>query len=254
MKTTLISLALLVAVPASFANKISEGDQMDVWYPKYKDQENIPPLDKMLVLTDKEPNINQKGFKSIFNGKNLDGWVSYGGECTFEVVDGTIEATTIPGSQSTYLSTVKDDYTDFVFTCEVRWLVDGNTGVQFRSKVRKGNKVENDVYGPQFELEEKSRARGWSGGIYGQSDGGYLYPLWLDAHKEARDAVNYDGWNRVTIQARGMNMKTWINGIPAAHVRSKKYMDGFFSLQSHSGQQGKVQFRNIKVKEFPKKK
>lgn len=253
MKSTLISLALLAAAPASFANKISEGEQMDVWYPKYKDQENIPPLDKMLVLTDKEPNIKQKGFVNLFNGKNLDGWVSYGGECTFKVVDGMIEATTIPGTPSTYLSTVKADYTDFLFTCEVKWLVDGNTGVQFRSKVRDGKDGKKEVYGPQFELEEQSRARGWSGGIYGQSCGGYLYPLWLDAHKEVRGAVNYDDWNRVTILVRGMNMKTWINGIPAAHIRNKEFDKGFFSLQSHSGRQGKVQFRNIRVKEFEKK-
>ena len=242
---------MLALVSIACGNKISDS-QLEVWYAKYKDQENIPDPAKQLVLSDKEPNLKQKGFVSLYNGKNLDGWVLRGGECKFEAKGDVIEATCVPGSQSTYLSTVKDDYTDFVFTCEVKWLVDGNTGVQFRSKV-KTEKDKEIVYGPQCELEEKSRARGWSGGIYGQSCGGYYYPLWLDAHEEVRNAVNYDGWNRVTILVRGANMKTWINGIPAAHIRNKEYNQGFFSLQSHAGKEGTVQFRNLKVKEFEKK-
>ena len=41
-----------------------------------------------------------------------------------------------------------------------------------------------------------------------------------------------------------------INGKPAAHWKTDKYMKGFFSLQIHAGKQGTVHFRNIKVKEL----
>ena len=70
------------------------------------------------------------------------------------------------------------------------------------------------VYGPQCEMEGFEKDRGWSGGIYGQDAGGWLYPLWLDAHEEARKALKKGQWNRVTIQAIGKDVKTWVNGVP----------------------------------------
>ena len=143
-----------------------------------------------------------------------------------------------PGSNSTYLSTDRDDFGDFLFTCDIKWEVDGNTGVMFRSKQRqKGDRVE--VYGPQAEMEGFSTDRGWSGGVYGQSCGGYFYPLWLKAHKEVRSALDKDGWNRITILAKGSDVKTWVNGIPAAHwVGDGTYDKGFFGLQVHKGDKG----------------
>ncbi len=52
-------------------------------------------------------------------------------------------------------------------------------------------------------MEGVKNTRGWSGGIYGQSCGGYWYPLWLKEHAEARGALNKEGWNRVTVMAKG---------------------------------------------------
>ena len=40
--------------------------------------------------------------------------------------------------------------------------------------------------------------------------------MWLDAHKKTRGTMKKDGWNRITIQARGDTIKTWLNGSPAA--------------------------------------
>jgi hypothetical protein len=252
MKTIILIATMLAVATTAVANKISK-DQMEVWYPKYGEREGTPKPEKMLLNTDKEPPL-KKGFVDMYNGKNLDGWVQRGGKHKFAAKDGYIEAIVVPGEASAYLSTEKDDYTDFIFTCEIKWVVDGNTGIQFRSQVRedKGKEV---VFGPQVEMEESTRNRGWSGGIYAQSCGGqYFYPLWLDAHKEVRGAINYDGWNRVTIAARNKVVRTWINGIPAAKWRTNEYLKGFFALQAHSGKQGQLQFRNIKVKEIKMKK
>lgn len=160
-----------------------------------------------------------------------------------------IVGTCVKGSPSTYLSTVKDDYTDFIFTAEIKWAVDGNSGIMFRAQKKSGRKTVT-VFGPQCEMEGTSLERGWSGGIYGQSAGGWAYPLWLDAHKEVRKAIKPEGWNRVTIQAIDNNIKTWVNGIPAANWETKKYLKGYFGLQVHSGQAGEVHFRNIKVKDL----
>ena len=120
----------------------------------------------------------------------------------------------------------------------------------FRAKTKPGKKNET-VYGPQAEMEGWARDRGWSGGIYGQSCGGYFYPLWLKAHAEARKTLKKEAWNRITVSAKGNVVKTWINGLPAAHwVDNGEYPEGFFGLQIHKGTEGKVRFRNLVIKEL----
>jgi hypothetical protein len=223
-------------------------EEQESWIKKYKRQENVPDPEKTLLNKDPEPEIT-KDFVSLFNGKDLSGWTPKGGHCTFEVKDECIVGTCVKGSPSTYLSTEKNDYTDFIFTCDMKWEEDGNSGVMFRAKERKGKNGNVTVFGPQAEMEGLNKGRGWSGGIYGQSCGGYFYPLWLVEHREARKALK-EGWNRLTISAKGNVVKTWLNGVPAAHwVDDGSYPKGYFGLQIHSGSQGKVLWKNILLKE-----
>jgi hypothetical protein len=59
-----------------------------------------------------------------------------------------------------------------------------------------------------------------------------------------------DEWNRLTILAKGDMVKTWVNGIPAAHWINDTYLDGYFGLQIHSGKQGTILWRDLRVKEL----
>ena len=219
-------------------------------YEKYKNQKNAPKPEDMLLNTDPEPDVSE-GFTSLFDGTDLLGWHPEGGTCTFEVANSEIVGTCVPGSKSTYLCTDKNDYKNFVFTCELKWEVDGNTGVQFRSKSKPGKDAKT-VFGPQFEMEGlRKDDRDWSGGIYGQSCGGYFYPLWLKEHKAARAAQKTDDWNRLTISAKGNVIKTWLNGVPASHwVDDGTFSEGFFALQVHQGEAGTIHFKDIRVKEL----
>ena len=228
--------------------RIVSGSQAE-WFEKYKDQENIPKLDQMLLNYDPEPNLKED-FVALYNEKDLTGWTARGGDCRIEALGETIVGTCVPGSPSTYLCTDRDDFRDFVFSAEIKWIVDSNSGVMFRARSRPGKKQREQIYGPQAEMEGTERGRGWSGGIYGQSCGGYFYPLWLDQHEPARNALKKNDWNRITIQAKGDTVKTWVNGIPAAHWLNTEYSSGFFGLQIHAGKQGQVAFRNIIVKEL----
>lgn len=246
----LISVLILCACSPTSAIRIADSQQK--WIEVYEKQDNIPKPENMLVNMDPEPDLGS-GFVSLYKGKNLDGWTPKGGHCEFVAKDSTIIGTTVPGSPSTYLSTNKADYQDFVFTAELKWIEDGNTGVMFRADSRPGEGKDEGreiVFGPQAEMEAFSKERYWSGGIFGQSDGGWIYPMWLEEHEAARNAMKRDGWNRITISARGETIKTWLNGVPAAHWKTGEYKQGFFSLQVHSGKSGQVLFRNIKVKEL----
>ena len=246
MKTTALTATVLLTAAFAFAGEIAESQQK--WVKVYQKQQNIPKPGDQLLNTDPEPDLD-KGFTDLFNGKDLDGWVSRGGTCTFEAKDGAIVGTCVKGSPSTYLSTTKEDFADFVFSAEVKWAVDSNSGIMFRSQRKPGKKHET-VFGPQAEMEAFSKKRYWSAGIYGQSAGGWIYPMWLDAHKKVRGAMKEDDWNRLTIQAKGDTVKTWLNGVPAAHWKTDEYKKGFFALQIHSGKAGEVHFRNLKVKEL----
>lgn len=220
------------------------------WIDRYIKQANVPKPEKQLLNNDEEPDLT-KGFTSLFNGKDLTGWTPKGGECTFEAKNGEILGKCVPGSNSTYLCTDRTDYRNFIFTCDLYWDVDGNTGVMFRAALKEGKNGKEVVYGPQAEMEGLEQKRGWSGGIYGQSCGGYFYPLWLKQHAEVREALKPDAWNRITVSAKDNVVKTWVNGIPASHwIDDGTYAKGYFGLQIHKGQKGQVRFRNIKVKEM----
>ena len=240
--------SIALALVSQAENKISESQQK--WVKVYQKQANIPKISEMLVNTDPAPDLSE-GFVSLTNGKDLEGWTPRGGTCKFEVKDGVIVGTCVKGSPSTYLSTNKSDYGDFVFTAELKHAVDGNTGFMFRAAAKPGKKGKETVFGPQCEVEAYSKQRFWSGGIYGQSCGGWFYPTWLEAHAKTRESIKKQGqWNRITIQAKGDTVKTWLNGNPAAHWKNSEYLKGFFSLQIHSGKAGEIHFRNIKVKEL----
>jgi len=244
------------AVLSVFATMVANAGTVDPsqseWHKKYEKQKNAPDPATMLLNKDMEPELKD-GFIDLFNGKDLSGWTPHGGKAKFEVKDEMIIGTVVPGTPSTYLSTDKADFSDFVFTCDIKWEVNLNTGIMFRAATRdKKGKIE--VFGPQAEMEGIEGDRGWSGGVYGQSCGGYFYPLWLKAHQKVRKAIVADGWNRITIEAKGNTVKTWVNGIPAAHwVGDGTYAKGFFGLQVHKAKQGKVMFRNIRVKELKAK-
>lgn len=243
----ILGVSLMFVLSAAYAGKVS--DEQQKWVPKYRKQANVPAPEEMLINTDPEPDLTD-GFVALYNGRDLEGWVPRGGNAKFEAGGEAIVGSCVKGSPSTYLSTVKDDYTDFTFTCEVKWEVDGNSGVMFRAQSRK-QKDREIVFGPQAELEGFSKKRYWSGGIYGQGCGGWYYPLWLDAHKEVRGTLRRKDWNRLTIKAEGKTVKTWLNGKPAAHWETDTYLKGFFSLQIHAGKQGTVLFRNLRVKALP---
>lgn len=217
------------------------------WVDHYSKQPNVPEPEAMLLNQEAEPDLKE-GFVPLFNGKDLTGWTPHGGRSTFEVKDGCIVGTCLADSPSTYLCTERADYGDFIFTTEMKWEVEINSGVMFRARFKDPDR--KTVMGPQAEMEPFSQDREWSGGIYGQSCGGWFYPLWLEEHAAARQAQKKEGWNRLTIKADGMVVKTWLNGVPVAHWVNDTYLQGFFGLQVHKAAKGQVLWRNMKIREL----
>ena len=241
----LVVVALLLA-----AGRLPSGEldpTQDKWFKQYEKQPNVPKPADMLLNTDAEPKVGEKA-EALFNGKDLKGWKTRGGESTFEAKDGCVRSVCKPDSPSTYLCTEKDDYADFLLTFETKFVTETNSGIMIRAQAK--GPGGNTVFGPQVEHEPFTQGRGWSGGIYGQDCGGWFYPVWLKEHADTRKAQQQkkaDEWNRVTIQAKGDTIKTWLNGVPVAHWKTDTYKKGYFGLQMHKGKQGEVLWRDFKL-------
>lgn len=201
---------------------------------------------------EEEPATDGEGFVSMFDGESLTGWKLADGKASgkmeYAVEDGDIVGTCVPGQPNGFLRTEKT-YGDFLFTCEVKFDVLGNSGIQFRSQQREGN---GRVYGYQCEIDPGDRR--YSAGIYDEARRGWLFPLWGEAYDRARAAFRHGEWNRFTILARGHRLQTWVNGIPCADYTDtdpENYTpEGFIALQVHGGKQGQVRWRGLKIKEL----
>ena len=167
-------------------------------------------------------------WRSLFDGSTLEGWTIRGGQAIYDIRDGQIVGKSVRNTPNTFLTT--DEYfTDFIL--ELEYMVDPsmNSGIQIRSNsypyYRDGR-----VHGYQVEIDPSERS--WSAGIYDEARRGWLYPL--TGNKEAQNAFKQNDWNHYRIEAIGDTLKTWINGVPAAHLIDERTAEGFIGLQVHS--------------------
>jgi hypothetical protein len=190
----------------------------------------------------------QNNWKSLFNGKDLSGWKQLNGQARFEVKNGEIIGTTVPNTPNSFLATEKN-YDDF--TLELEFWADStmNSGIQFRSESRP-DYLSGRVHGYQMEIDPSERA--WSGGIYDEARRLWLYTL--DFNPGAKKAYKKTGWNQYRVECDGGRVRTYVNGVPAAHLEDTLRTRGFIALQVHSigkpedaGKQ--IRWRNIRIKE-----
>jgi hypothetical protein len=203
---------------------------------------------------------SKEGWNSLFNGKNLDGWVPRGGKAEYRAEDGQIVGRSVPNTANSFLCT-RRDYSDFILTLEFKVQTGLNSGVQIRSHCFKEPKtVELDgkkitipagrVHGYQVEIDPSARA--WTGGIYDEGRRGWLQDL--KTNETARSAFKPEEWNQFRIECKGDSIKTWLNGVPAADLRDTVTASGFIGLQVHGVRDKRepleVRFRNLQIKEL----
>ena len=200
----------------------------------------------LVIFSCNESEKDNTPWVSLFDGQSLDGWTQIGGKANYEVRDGAIVGSTVRNTPNSFLTTDKM-YDDFIL--ELDYLVDStmNSGIQIRSNSYP-HYMDGRVHGYQIEIDPSDRA--WSAGIYDEARRGWLYNL--EGKPEAQKAFKQDEWNHYRIEAIGDTLKTWINGIPAAHLIDDKTSSGFIALQVHSiGKENKegteIIWKNIKI-------
>ena len=176
--------------------------------------------------------------KSIFNGKNLDGWKVYGTEKWY-VEEGELICESGPNREYGYLATEKK-YKNFILELSFYQESDGNSGVFFRSSIE-GTKISGwqvEVAPPGFH----------SGGIYESYGRGWLIkPL-----SKYDDIVKMKSWNKMKIKVVDENVTTWINGKKMINLSDERIEDanGSIALQIHDGGGIKVRWKDIIIREI----
>jgi hypothetical protein len=209
---------------------------------KYKSLSSVV----MLAITLSFTAQSQSKWQNLFNGNDLQGWKQLNGKAKYEAKNGEIIGTTVSNEPNSFLTTEKI-YDDFILEFEL--LVDNsmNSGVQFRS-LSKADYNNGRVHGYQVEIDPSDRA--YSGGIYDEARRGWLYTM--DINPEGKKAFKKDEWNKYRIECIGTSIRTWINGVPTAHVIDDVTSTGFIALQVHAiskndvpGKQ--IRWRNIRI-------
>lgn len=188
-----------------------------------------------------------KGFKKLFNGKDLTGFKQLNGKAKYAVVNGELVGTTVPVEPNSFLAT-EQEYGDFILEYELMVDTSMNSGVQIRSH-SKPEYNNGRVHGYQVEIDPS--ARQWSGGIYDEAGRGWLYNMQNNA--KGKTAFKNNQWNKYRVEAIGHTLRTWVNGIPTAQVVDDAAASGFIAFQVHSIGANKspgtqVKWRNIYIK------
>ncbi|HEV8377267.1 MAG TPA: DUF1080 domain-containing protein [Tepidisphaeraceae bacterium] len=189
-------------------------------------------------------NADQAGWRSLFNGKDLDDWVALG-SAVWKVEDGIIVGGQEGDPKKSGLLTTKDTFKDFELVLD--FMIDEhgkyNSGVYLRNDPKTAGRT-----GYQVNIG-RGAAQEYCGGIFTNE--------WLSKGDEKDEIRKKLDWNTLHIVARGAHIIVDLNGQRVADYtdpkpQSKWLQEGVLGLQTYGaeGHAGWVKFRNIRIKEI----
>ena len=206
---------------------------------------------------------SEKGFTSLFNGRDLAGWK--GDESIWSVRDGAITGQTTSPTQlkaNDFLVWEGGRPADFELRLEFK-LVGGNSGIYFHAEPQdEGDRL----IGPQADFSADHR---WTGVLMEWRKRDVLaergQKVEIDEHGKRRVVgsvggpqellaeVRNEDWNEYTLITRGERTVLKINGVTMCEIVDRdprRTAKGHLAVQVHRGPPMKVQFRNIRMRQF----
>lgn len=180
---------------------------------------------------------DSEGFTQLFNGKNLDGFMTHPDDkAVWKVEDGMIVGT----GQAGHLFTYRGDFSDFVYRLHIKISDKGNSGQYFRTKFKKAFPVSGkDGYEAQINSTGGDRVK--SGSLYS------LGPIVTDI------LVPPDTWFVQEVTAKGKHITIKVNDKVTVDrdIDNPKelFLSGHLAIQQHDPG-SKVWIRKVEVKEL----
>lgn len=223
-------------------------------------------------------------WESLFNGESLDGWTvkclpSDQGKEYWTVIDGTIQCNSMGDRDHNYVwLTSNKEFSDFHLKLKFQVFKEsgGNSGVQFRSCYDDSDSATYGGWlnGPQVDIHGPDPYR--TGLIYDETEGvrRWIHPYlpdWNISPEQAPEAAlettlfyvedDPEAWNEMEIMCRGTMVETRINGNAVSmfngdgilndevHLLRKSGQNGCIAFQLHMGDELKIRFKDIYIKE-----
>jgi hypothetical protein len=209
-----------------------------------------------------------EGFVALFNGRDLTGWD--GNPKFWSLKDGAITGQTTadnPTKGNTFLIYTGGDVDNFELRFKYK-IVGGNSGVQYRSKVKDPKTWSVGGYQADFEAGKTYSGilydeGGVAGGRQIMANRGKKVTHTADGQKKEEDlpmsseelqkAIRNEDWNDYVIIADGNHLTHKINGNTTSEVideSPKALKSGVLALQLHAGPPMTVQFKDIKIRKL----
>jgi hypothetical protein len=204
----------------------------------------------------------EKGFTPMFDGVSLKNWK--GGDGWWEVKDGILQAqssTEKPCKKNSHLIYTASQPANFELRAEFKLSPTANSGIQLRALDQEfgdsGYQADMDgggnyvgfLYHPKQHLVGERGAK-----VTIAADGKKTVDRFADAKELGNRVFKRDDWNEYTIIAKGPTMTLFVNGIKTCeltdHRPAMMPTKGFITLQMHAGPPMKIQYRNLRIKEF----
>jgi hypothetical protein len=186
------------------------------------------------------PKNFENGWVSLFNGKDLTGWVKIGNE-KWDVEDGVIHGQGITKEYG-YLRTEKN-FKDFELSLRFKCEADGNSGVFVHSEFKPGTAT--ITQGMQFEIDRGPNHH--TGGLYGDGRQWIVWPA-----PENEFVIKPNDWNDMHMIVTGNRYQCRLNGVWVIDFTdpTPASFDGGIALQLHSGGQGNMKFKDIYIRDL----
>lgn len=223
----------------------------------------------------------EKGFREIFDGKSLKGWE--GDPNYWRVENGSIVGEITADKllkSNTFIIYRGGEPKDFELKLEYQITIDGNSGVNYRSE--QITEVPFALKGYQADIDGKNRYTGQNYEERGRTTLAYrgqtttikgtenpTSPVKDNVKNNAwtkvkilksldRDSlqtlIKDTGWNEVHLIIKGNRLQHYVNGILMSDVTDEdtmnRKMSGLIGVQVHVGPPMKVEYKNIRLKEF----
>jgi len=219
--------------------------------------------EKQNVLSEKE---KQDGWKLLFDGQSMNGWKNYNapGITGWSVEEGSLASSGTGGDASGYIITDKQ-YDNFELAFDWKISAGGNSGVIYHAL--EGAKFKTPyLTGPEYQLVDDI---GFPQKLETWQMAGADYAMHI-ADSTAKKLNPAGKWNSSRIIFNNGHVEHWLNGNKIVEFEawtpewfalknSGKWVaapeyglseTGYISLQDHGS---KAWFRNMKIKELPKK-